>query len=116
MRSRNVIENTKYIMQYTLEIFALFKNYLKKIAKLQSNYWTRVIKILYGSLIYSVSNASRSYAQQSEIYDIAESLNKHISTGATRNDQNNATLMFYINASVINAPTSLLRALTIPEM
>lgn len=23
MRSRNVIENTKYIMQYTLEIFAL---------------------------------------------------------------------------------------------
>jgi len=31
-------------------------------------------------------------------------LNKRISTGAPRNNQNNATRVFYINASVTNVP------------
>lgn len=39
-----------------------------------------------------------------------ESFNKRISMGALETDQNNATRVFYINASVTNVPTSLLCA------
>lgn len=53
--------------------------------------------MLYGNLIYSVSNVHRAVIQ-SEIYGIADSLNKRISTGATRNDQNNVThVLHYYN-------------------
>jgi len=41
-------------------------------------------------------------------------LNKRISTGAPWNDQNNATRVFYINASVTNVPIFVVASPAIP--
>lgn len=106
----------KYTVLYTSEIYLSFSRIIFKKLQNCKLIIERVIKILHGNLIYSVSNAPRGYARQSEIYGIADSLNKRISTGATRNDQNHTTRVFYINAGVINAPTSLFHALAISEM